>query len=45
MDVIQATPAPPGGGNVYSWLSKGIGTGMNKHSGWIVAVLVWWGAK
>lgn len=41
LDVIERGGVIPPATSPYSWLSKGVGTGVNKHTIWILAIFLW----
>jgi hypothetical protein len=38
---IQGNGGGGGGATRYSWISKGLASGVNKHGAWVIAVLLW----
>jgi hypothetical protein len=42
IDVLKQTGGGGGGGGQFSWISKAVGTGVNKHGGWIIAAVLLW---
>lgn len=41
INVYKEVGPPPIGNTKYSWLSKGVAVGVNKHIGWIMTLILW----